>query len=287
MTSAGVLGQQQQQQQVSSYPHSQQSPLPASSQALPPVGVQYQPALQYDQQQMMALQQGLPQQQVHQYMGASPTQMYSPAHAMTQPQHMHEPATSHVATQPQSASSPTPPAQLQEPAPANAALSQIGVATVPVPQPAPPPEPTHYSYGPKPVEGTGIDARSAPDPKQVAEQQTMSTPGAPGSAQGRVSLLESALACKLPQFLLNDVLENPTLQQVRDAASAKVHCVDLLKLLTMDPGYGPKFSLILDALPAWSKYKSQDHSLFITGSQQKADYYLTGGGESAKLLTEK
>jgi hypothetical protein len=56
----------------------------------------------------------------------------------------------------------------------------------------------------------------------------------------------------------------------------------------MDPGYGLKFRLILDEIPAWKKYKSQDHSLFITGSEQKADYFLTDGDkEPAKLLTEK
>jgi len=141
----------------------------------------------------------------------------------------------------------------------------------------------------KPIEGSGIDARTSMDPKVVAEQQTMSVGAAPGAAQGRISLIQSALACHLPEFLLNEVLENATLSAVKDPASAKVHAVELLKLLTMDPAYGMKFQLILDEQPAWKKYKSQDHSLFITGTEQKADYFLTDGNTDGptKLLTDK
>ena len=150
----------------------------------------------------------------------------------------------------------------------------------PVPVPAP-------QYRPTPVEGTGIDARSAASPKQKAEQQILSSAGAPGSAQGRIALLQSALACELSKFLIEGVLENRSLPTVKDPAAAKVHSVELLKLLTMDPGYGLKFKLILDEIPAWKKYKSQDHSLFITGAEQKTDYFLTEGDkEPAKLLTE-
>mmetsp|Transcript_11529 Transcript_11529/g.16907 ORF Transcript_11529/g.16907 Transcript_11529/m.16907 type:complete len:945 (-) Transcript_11529:260-3094(-) len=139
-----------------------------------------------------------------------------------------------------------------------------------------------------PIEGSGIDARSSADPKVTAEQQTISVGGAPGAAQGRIALLQSALACNLVEFLLDDVLENETLKSVKDPSSAKVHAVELLKLLTKDPAYGMKFSLILDELPSWRKYKSQDHSLFITGKEQKADYFLTdGSSEPTKLLTEK
>lgn len=149
-------------------------------------------------------------------------------------------------------------------------------------EPAPVPQ-----YRPTPVEGTGIDARSEVTPKQKAEQQILSSAGAPGSGQGRVALLQSALVCELPKFLVDDVLENSSLPTVKDPAAAKVHSVELLKLLTMDPGYGLKFKLILDKIPAWKKYKSQDHSLFITGSEQKADYFLTDGDkEPAKLLTD-
>lgn len=143
-------------------------------------------------------------------------------------------------------------------------------------------------YRPTPVEGSGIDARSFISPTQKAEQQIMSNAGAPGSAQGRIALLQSALMCELPKFLLGDVLENPSLAKVKDPAAAKVHSVELLKLLTEDPGYGLKFQLVLQEIPAWKKYKSQDHSLFITGFEQKSDYFLIEGDkEPTKLLTER
>jgi len=144
------------------------------------------------------------------------------------------------------------------------------------------------SFEPTPMsEGAGIDARSKPEPSVIAEQTSLSSPGAPGCAQGRILLLQSALACQLAEFLVTSVLENPTLRNVKDPAATKVHAVELLKLLTMDPGYGLKFQLLLDDIPAWKKYKSQDHSLFITGSEQKADYFLTDGDKTeTKLLTQ-
>jgi hypothetical protein len=154
-----------------------------------------------------------------------------------------------------------------------------------VPEPVPVPE---RQYRPTPMEGSGIDARTPADPKVAAEQQATASVGAPGCARGRVALLQQALACKLCEFLINDVLESTDLPNVRDPAAAKVHSIDLLKLLRKDPGFGPTFKLILDDIPAWKKYKSQDHSLLITGHKQKADYFLTdgGSGKEMKLLTE-
>lgn len=149
--------------------------------------------------------------------------------------------------------------------------------------------PQQPQYRPEAMAGSGIDARTRSDPKMEAEQKAASSGGAPGSADGRVALLQAALVNDLPKFLLEGVLENPTLSKVKDPAAAKVHTVELLKLLTMDPGYGMKFKLILDEIPAWKNYKSQDHSLFITGSEQKSDYFLTdgGSGEPTKLLTQE
>lgn len=157
------------------------------------------------------------------------------------------------------------------------------------PQMMPSTEPQEASqYRPTAMEGSGIDARTKPDPKVEAEQLAGSTGGAPGAANGRVALLQSALVNELPKFLLEVVLENPNLKSVKDPSAAKVHSVELLKLLTEDPGYGMKFELILNDIPAWKNYKSQDHSLFITGSEQKADYFLTDGssGEPTKMLTQ-
>jgi len=138
------------------------------------------------------------------------------------------------------------------------------------------------------TEGTGIDARTKVDPKEVAEQKTQTEAGAPGAADGRVPLLQSALTCELPRFLVERVLESAALSSIKDPAAAKVHTVELLKLLTQDPGYGMKFEMILDEIPAWKKYKKQDHSLFITNTEKPmVDYFLTDGtGGSTKLLKD-
>ena len=147
--------------------------------------------------------------------------------------------------------------------------------------------PESIQYTPIAVEGHGIDARTKEDPQVVAEQMSVSVGGAPGSANGRVALLQQALACSLCQFLVEKVLENPTLKDVADPSAAKVFSIDLLKLLTKDPGYGPKFKLILNDIPAWKKYKSQDHSLYITDQERRADYFLTDGeAAEKKLLTQ-
>lgn len=138
-------------------------------------------------------------------------------------------------------------------------------------------------------EGNGIDARTKPEPAVEAARQAASSQGAPGCAEGRKALLESALLCDLPTYLVESVLENPNLSCVKDPASAKVHAQELLKLLTRDPGYGMKFKLLLEKIPAWKKYVAQDHSLFITGAEQKADYFLTDGNSAdrTKLLTQE
>ena len=138
------------------------------------------------------------------------------------------------------------------------------------------------------TEGSGIDARAALDPKEEAERRTETCPPAPGAVDGRVALLQSAIVCDLPDFIINNVLESTELRNVKDPAAAKVHGVELLKLLTQDPGYGLKFQLKLDENPKWKNYKAQDHSLFITGPDQRADYFLTdgGNGEAKKMLTQ-
>ena len=145
-------------------------------------------------------------------------------------------------------------------------------------------------YKPAPtIEGTGIiDARSSIDPIQVAEQRKENIAGAPNSAHGRISWLRQAIATDLCSFLINDVLEGSSLKQIRDPDSAKVHAIAVVKLLRKDPGYGSHFQLILQEIPAWKKYKSQDHSLLITGHEQRADYFLTDGGSGVNnLLTDR
>jgi hypothetical protein len=138
------------------------------------------------------------------------------------------------------------------------------------------------------TDGTGVDARVTLSPTEEAERRMKTVAGGRGSADGRKALLQSVILCDFPNFIVDTVLENPKLQQVKDPAAAKVHGVELLKLLSQDPGYGMKFRQILDENPKWKKYKTQDHSLFITGPEQRADYFLTdgGNGEAKKLLTQ-
>lgn len=182
-------------------------------------------------------------------------------------------------TIPQYTQNATPSAQTMPQNTYNAAPIE---STAPVPQEAEPEKPQ------QPMHGSGLDARSAVDPKEEAARKMNTVPAAPGAADGRVALLKSAIDCELPKFIIESVLENPDLATVKDPAAVKVHGVELLKLLTQDPGYGMKFQQILDDIPAWKKYKLQDHSLFITGPEQKADYFLTDGnnGEAKKLLTQ-
>ena len=135
------------------------------------------------------------------------------------------------------------------------------------------------------LQGGGIiDARSPTDPAVTAEERAVSSDGAPGAATGRVTLLHQALACQLCQFLVNDFLENVSLDEIKDPAAGKVHAINLLKLLTMDPGYGMKFKLILKEIPAWvNKYKSQDHSLLLA-TTKRTDYFLTAGEDANPTL---
>jgi len=144
----------------------------------------------------------------------------------------------------------------------------------------PPPPPSN--------EGSGVDARTPLDPKVDAERRMKTVAAAPGAADGRIALLQSAILCDLPNFIVNQVLEHPKLKEIKDPAAAKVHGVELLKLLIQDPGYGMKFEQMLSENMKWKKYQAQDHSLFITGPEQRADYFLTDGtdGEVKKLLTD-
>jgi len=152
------------------------------------------------------------------------------------------------------------------------------------------PAPTPVSAQPEiPTPMTGNSVIDAASAGPTAEESTTEEEGtAPlGSAHGRVALLNSVLSCNLPVFLVDQVLENPTLPKIKDPTGAKVHAVGLLKLLASDPAQGAKISLMLDNLEAWKKYKMQDHSLFITGAEQKVDYFLLDqGGSSTKLLTD-
>lgn len=182
--------------------------------------------------------------------------------------------------------------------------SMMGVGSLPrapppaAPPPPPPMAPSVETVTPEDAMASGtvagggggiIDARSPTDPTVTAEEHALASDGAPGAAQGRVALLHQALKCQMCQFLVNDFLENVSLDEIKDPAAGKVHAINLLKLLTADPGYGMKFNLILKDIPAWtSKYRSQDHSLLLA-TTKRVDYHLLTAGEDANgtlMLTE-
>merc|ERR1739844_432511 len=98
------------------------------------------------------------------------------------------------------------------------------------------------------AQGTIIRPPAVSDPNAIADQRINQIDGSPNSAKGRRSLLDAALNCGLPQFLVDDVLENVTLDEVKNSGSVKFHTIQLLKLLLRDPGYGMKFQIILDGL---------------------------------------
>ena len=96
------------------------------------------------------------------------------------------------------------------------------------------------------------------DPKVIAEEKMKSSEGAPGCAKGRKSFLSSVLSYEMIPYLITNVLENESLvTDVLDYENAKLHVIEIIKLLLMDPGFGLMFRLQLDSIPEWEKYKSQ------------------------------
>jgi hypothetical protein len=308
-------GQQQQQQPVQYQTQQPQPSFSNLSQAqMSPQHSQYQqgisaPAQQGQQQplhyQTQQLQPGFSNPQVHQGTPQYPsTQQYQFQEQQQQQQQPREQPTYQqfsASFQNEAGTSGTPSAQPATMNPNLALGSPLPVPSMPNQQPAisaakpgmvqveTVPETLFPTQHPPPSnEGSGVDARAPIDPKVDADRRMKTIAGAPGAADGRVPLLQSALVCDLPNFIVNQVLESPKLKGIKDPAAAKVHGVELLKLLIQDPGYGMKFEQILSDNPNWKKYQAQDHSLFITGPEQRADYFLTDGsnGEAKKLLTE-
>jgi hypothetical protein len=119
---------------------------------------------------------------------------------------------------------------------------------------------TQMILPPYAMAGKANDVRSTVDPEILADERISTVAGAPNSATGRSALLDSALKCRLPQFLLLSVLESQSQSQVKDNDAVKLHTLALLHLLLKDPGYGMKFELILTSIPSWKKYKIQDQS---------------------------
>lgn len=75
--------------------------------------------------------------------------------------------------------------------------------------------------------------------------------GASGCAKGRPTLLDAAFKCRLPVFLVIDVLDNKDIKNVIDPNGTRSFASSLLKLLLKDPGYGRTFDLMLNECPTW------------------------------------
>ena len=100
-----------------------------------------------------------------------------------------------------------------------------------------------------------VIAKPVVDPKKVAKEKMKSIDGAPNCAKGRKIFLDSVLSCGLIPFLVDNILEHPSRQDILDEDATKLHVIEIIDLLSKDPGYGLMFHIILDALPNWSKYK--------------------------------
>ena len=134
--------------------------------------------------------------------------------------------------------------------------SHSSIPLIPADNQSTPTSQSHQQYPPPfAITEAPTVTHSPPTPAMIANERMKSAEGAPNSAKGRRILMDSALSCGLPQFLVNSVLENQNLNSVKDATATKAHSLELLHLMLKDPGYGLKFELVLDAIPNGEKYK--------------------------------
>lgn len=129
----------------------------------------------------------------------------------------------------------------------------------------------------------GVDfnpGNDIPDSIQ-AEKNTVSIPGAKGCAKGRLNFLRSALDCELPHFLIEHVIESPAAEDVKEPCSLKVNAIEILELLTKDPGFGMKIKLILNSIPSYKDYESEKETLILKAKEEKKiDYHKFITGDS-------
>jgi hypothetical protein len=93
------------------------------------------------------------------------------------------------------------------------------------------------------------------DPHQIAEEKRKHVPGAKGSAKNRAVLLDSAVKCRLPSFIVINILDNEVWKGVMNPTRTRFYAISLLNLLLKDPGYGSTFKLMLDECPTWAKHR--------------------------------
>jgi hypothetical protein len=87
-------------------------------------------------------------------------------------------------------------------------------------------------------------------------------------------LTRDAIRVKLPEFILNHVLGSD-LANVRNAAALRVYCVDALKSMCEAEESTEYLLQLLDSHKAWSKYKSQNHSLYLTVRSSYTSLFIT------------
>jgi hypothetical protein len=108
---------------------------------------------------------------------------------------------------------------------------------------------------------TGLNAQGEVSPVSyphfIAEEKRKQTEGAKGCAKKRTVLLDSAIKCRLPSFLVVNVLDNEIWEGVANPSKTKSCAISLLNLLLRDPGYGSTFKLMLDECPTWDKHRQR------------------------------
>lgn len=104
---------------------------------------------------------------------------------------------------------------------------------------------------------TQVEVPAVMDPHSIAEEKRKKIAGAKGSAKKRTVLLDSAIKCRLPSFIVINVLDKEIWEGVTNPKKTKDFAVSLLNLLLKDPGYGPTFKLILDECPTWEKHRQR------------------------------
>jgi hypothetical protein len=97
-------------------------------------------------------------------------------------------------------------------------------------------------------------------PHFIAEEKRKQTVGAKGCAKNRTVLLDSAIKCRLPSFLVVNVLDKEIWEGVTNPSKTKSCAISLLNLLLRDPGYGSTFQLMLDECPTWNKHRQRRDS---------------------------
>jgi len=103
------------------------------------------------------------------------------------------------------------------------------------------------------------------------------------------SLCSAAVTCKLPFFIADGIIARPTTHRVftnvRNPSALRVHCVDLLKVIS---GNEMRVQDFLDQSSAWKEFSHQNHDLFITEEERTDPILIEDSSEKrfVGLLTD-